>query len=270
MLLLLITLIDGSQINLKVDPAQTVQIDTAYGLVKVPWGDFREINVGVHVDDPALFKKRIADLGSEVYVDRVVAEKALKANYRQAYPFLVKAQDSDNFERSERAKKLIEKYGKFDLIDTATLKKGSFVGSVAHKHIVGDNECLGPTKLPLSQIVRVQVHMQKTVLNLPAGSAWTEVGFVSKQIHIIAAGQVDMYPTTPGYVYGPMGGGSTGAGGYPIGALIGRINGTTTFLVGADFSSSTLRGTLELKVNGAPEIWQPQVAPSGEFNVEVQ
>ena len=270
MLLLLITLIDGSQINMKVDAAKTVQVDTKYGVAKVPWADFRELSVGAgHCDDEPFFQKAIAELGDDNFKARVDAEKRLHANYRQAYKFLVEAATDANVERSRRAGDLLRKNGgTFELTDMVTLKRGGFEGTVTDKYVTGHNECLGEIKLRFSQIEMVKVQLQQHALKLPAGSPWVEVGYVGRAVKISATGTVNLWPTGQGYEFGPDGGG-VDVGGYPNGALLGRINGKT-FLVGANFSSSTMRGTLELRVNGAPESWNPPTAPTGQFDVEVK
>ncbi len=265
--ILLVTLLDGSAINLQVHKDHKFRFESEYGVWNLPVSHIREINVGCHVDDPAKIAQVAANLGTEKYKDRAEADAYLKAWYKQAYPTLLKLAQDQNPEVANRAAGVISRGGAHRLLDSIVCGNNSVEGMIADKYLAGVS-VLGELKIPFSQIVSINVRMDKRSLVMRPG-VWVNVGYAVDRITITASGSIDLWPQNLGSYVSSPDGIVAQTNGYPSGSLIGKLNGRT-FLVGSNFTSTGMRGKLELSVNPAPDNWVPHTEPIGSYNVEVE
>ena len=269
LVILLVTLLDGSAVNLKVPAATVLQFQTKHGQLSIPLGEVRECAVGVHVDTPEEYAGHAKALGDEKYGSRDEAMKFLKNHSRGAYRYLAPLKTSKDPEVARRVELLLKEYREFPIVEDKVSWAGSAVaGDITTPSLVGESACLGKLSIPFSQIKSILARMPAAKITIAGSDGWKEVGYViDGQLAIKASGEVDLWPQGGGqHVTGPDGYNQV-SGTYPAGALIGRV-GTKTFLVGRDFHTNNMdRGKLELRINGSP--WQ-NCTPSGEYTVEVE
>ena len=270
MLLLLVVMLDGSQINLSVDKAAYFDVSTRYGALKVPLADLGQVSFGVHYDDEKVFEQAVLELGKGEYKARDVADKFLAANPRPAYKWLKKAADSTDLEVKTRAKRLLERYKEPPpLIDMIGTKTGTYDGHIAQKDFVGESVSLGKLTVRLSQVKEILVRQVNEKVAVAFIDGWVKVGFVNGTCKVTAEGQIDMWPQQGGQWMASPDGQINGGGEferYPAGALVGRLNGKE-FLVGRHFSADNMgRGILEVRVNGVQ--WSKVM--EGEYMVQVE
>jgi hypothetical protein len=268
MIVLLITLLDGSQIHLKTSGSHLLTFQTQHGTLKVPLKSVRECTFGVHVDNPKRYETYAAELGGK-YGERDAATKFFKENRRGAYKYLLPLKDSADQEVKNRVALLLKEYdGVFPTVaDQLTLTDGYLSGEVMGEKLEGES-LLGKLSVPFCQIKSIQTRVQRAKLTLIPDGKWVEAAFViDGRVLITASGQVDLWPAQPGTYIAEPNGYSTHFEGYPAGALLGRVDGKVFFVGNRCQADSMGRGKLELKINGTP--WRDMI-PSGSFEVVVE
>ena len=273
LLVLLLTLLDGSQVTVKAPETTEFELVTAYGTLKVPAKALCEVTFGAHADNPSEFTAHVANLKSTEWKQRQAATVFLRTNSRAAYPFLLPLKTDPDHEVATRAKQLLDDYpDPPPTKDVLLLVDGSkLIGVLRTKEVAGENECLGTLAVKLSQIKTLTVRMRPRKISIEHAKGWQAIGYTSGAIKIKATGQVDLWPQGPGqYVCGPAGYNASNTTGhpnsFPFGALIGRI-GQREFLVGDNWKGELERGTLELRINNSA--W-PGSVPQGAFEVSVE
>lgn len=270
MTVLLVTLLDGSQINLSVPSQRKLIFLTPYAELHIPVSHLRECALGVHVDNPERFETYCRELGDDRYGQRDIAMKFLRENQRDAYKYLNKLRDSENPEVKRRLELLLKEYKTFPVIhDQITIATGNIQGEIKDILLPGENAALGKLSIRVSQIAKIATGLPKQKLTIVAANDWTEIGYIyNGRVKIAASGEVDLWPQVPGGYIARPDGYSTLFNGYPSGALLGRV-GNKVFLVGASLQTNNMdRGKLELRINGSP--WGTTTTPSGSFDVTVE
>jgi hypothetical protein len=262
-LLLLVTLLDGSQVNLKVKDDLSFDVATKYGALKIPLKDIRDVNVGVHVDNPKDFEGAAKALGNEKYGDRAAATKFLKDNPRGAWKYIQPLQKDPDPEVYKRVEQLTKDMDRPPILDNVALAGTYMAGDIKQTEIEGVSDSLGPLKIKMSQIKLIVMKQPGRDMELDASTeAWIEVEHVyDGRVTIVASGEIDLWPQTPGqYRTTPKGYSTAGKGGsYMAGALVGRGSDGKEFLIGENFSTVNFpRGKLEVRIVGNP--WN---GPSG-------
>jgi len=271
-LLLVITLLDGSSVNLKVNNDTAFDVQTKYGALKIPLKEARDITFGIHVDNPEQFINAVKSLGNEKYGDRVSSTKFLKDNPRGAWKYIQPLQKDPDQEINKRVQQLIDGMGnRPPILDSIAISSGYMSGEIKQTEIEGVSESLGPLKIKMSQVKLIVCKQPERDVELDAAnSEWQEVGQVfDGHVTINATGQVDIWPQGPGqYVCGPKGYTTAGKGGiYPAGALMGRGSDNKEFVVGDFFTATNLpRGKLELRIIGSP--WNN--VSSGTYKIRIE
>lgn len=272
MILLMLVLLDGSQLNMNV-PAETVwEYKTPYGVMQVPIKKIHDIQFGIHLEDEKPFIEAVKNLSNETYNLRNSATKFLKDNQREAYKFILPLKESKDPEVAKRVEQLLDQYKSFPTIeDSLELVDSNFrVGFLSLKEIKGESKSLGKMTIKVSELKSLAVKSNyNQVTKLQPDAEWVDIGWSHGAFTIAAMGEVDLWPMTPGvYKCGPKGH-TINTGPYPAGALLGRVNGGEVFVVGEHFTSNRLpRGKVEVRVNGSP--WPNSGKLDGFFEVRVE
>lgn len=269
--ILLLTLIDGSNLNVHVDAQSSLRVETKHGILQIKAEDIDKIEAGVHVDDYAKVASVAEDLVDESYKKRANADQFMRAWYRQCYPKLLQIAASKDAEGAARAAAILRDRPKYRIGDTLWLRDGSIIkGNIIDNKIRCTCQSLGDVQAVFfSQIDSVQANVVKKHIDISVDDGWVEVGRVVQPIAINATGEIDIWPQSLGQYVASPDGSNVNNGFYPSGALIGRVDGKE-FLVGRHFKAETLRGKLEIRVNPAPPTWQPQLGTLGSYQVEVE
>lgn len=267
MLILILTLTDGSALRLDVDKAYVFEIQTKYGVLSVPATDIVSADLGSHCDDAAVMDGYYKQLGDKDFKVRDKATRFFRANFRESYPYIKKALDSTDLEMSRRAKTLLKEGEAPRATDEFTLLGNSIQGLWRAKEITGVNRALGKMTVRVSQIDSIAITNKSGTISLVFEDGWKELGYINNKCHVSADGQVDMWPQNAGsWVATPTGHQNTQFDGYPAGALLGRMRGKV-FIMGNEFQADNMgRGKLEVKINGAP--WSNHF--EGEFHVTLK
>ncbi len=274
MVLLLLTLLDGSLVSLQAKDL-VFKIDGKYGSLSVPAGDVAEISLGVHLD-PVIegeCEGAYKNIGENAHGFRVMGMKYLSANKRNAYKYVVSGLKSSDPEVVKRCEQLKAGYGGIypKIVDIVRIDKyGELTCNVTNTFIEGKSESLGVLRIPISQIVKVARRGLNLRTVLEPNHVWEDFGYIGSRLSVRVSGQVDWWPLTPGqYQAGPNGlaNGAATIEGYPAGAVVGRVNGKE-FYVGESFQSDGMEpGILFLRINKTA--WKNS-NPSGNFTVEVE
>lgn len=285
---------DGSKIRVKLLDAE-LTVNTKYGVLKVPTKDISKIDFGLHFlpDFEVHAAREIKNLGSTAFKDRDGAGVVLLGMGPRVYPFLLDAEKSDDLEVAKRAagllKTLREKYAASKLMDRKQdmLHTVGFPvqGEIQDKEFRCVSDTLGELKLKIHSIVALTAHQSLTTdLTLNADyfgtefGTWMDAGISvtpGTTVNISAAGQVELWPQTPGqYLTGPEGHAPTaGRNGFRAGALVAKIGSGQPFVVGesisrlADASPSGVdQGRLFLAI--VPSPWNQRSA--GGYTVKVR
>ena len=271
-LLLLITLLDGSQVNLKVKDDSAFDMQTKYGVLKIPFKDIRDVNFGIHVDNPEAYVNAVKSLGNEKYGDRAASTKFLKDNLRGAWKYIQSDINNPDPEVSKRVESVIkEMKDRPPILDNIAVPSGYMAGDIKQTEIEGVSDSLGPLKIKISQVKLIVFKQPTANIELDASDeGWKEVGQVyDGRVTITAKGQIDLWAQGPGQcLTTPKGYTTVGKGGtYMAGAVVGRGADGREFLVGESFSATNFpRGKLELRIVGNP--WN---GPSmGKYQVSVE
>ncbi len=272
MVLLLLTLLDGSSVSLQTKDL-VFKIDGKYGGLSIPASDLTELSLGVHLGDTELYKTALENLGNEASAARTAAMKFLGTNKRGAYRYVVAGLKSKDLEVAKRCEQLKAGYGGIypQIEDRIRIDGyGAMTCNVTNTYIDGNSVSLGVLRIPISQIVKIARRNASKRTTLEPGQDWQDFGYYGSHLNVRVSGQVDWWPQTPGpYQAGPTGltNGAATIEGYPAGAVIGRMNGKT-FLVGESFISDGMEpGILFIKINKTE--WN-NINPSGSFSVEVE
>lgn len=268
MILLILTLLDGSSINLSVPEKAAWTMETKYGKLVVPLSDIQDCYLGVHYDNEQEYINAFGKLSSDVHAERDAATKFLQRNKRGAYQYVKLGLKSRHLEQVKRCEQLIKEYDDifpvlFDEINVNGF--GNVRGTIKVMFVEGASDSLGALKVRISQIRSISLRTKKAAKINPSLD-WQDFGHVKGRLSIRVAGDVDFFPAQPGQFIGKAGGVNGGLqGGYPPGAVIGKV-GTKTFLVGERFDTDNMdAGTLYLKVNQTG--WNS--IPTGEFEVTI-
>jgi hypothetical protein len=283
-----IRLADGSTVHAAF-LQEHVDVQTRYGLLRVPAADIRRIEFGLH--PPARLADQIAIalklLGSDVHAERDRASAELREAGHFARPGLALAAKSPDPEVARRAAELLAgilertspellAIGADDVVHTAGFP---VVGRIANPTLQCRSPILGALSLKLAELRTLHVRHGPATVELQLDAAkygsdvdqWLETTIAvdpGLNLSATAVGQVDLYPQTPGqYVAGPKGYNAVGRGGtFMSGSLVGRIgeNGKP-FLIGERCEMRGAEGKLYLHIT--PSQWN--TAPGGAFVVRI-
>lgn len=263
--LLMVTLLDGSQINLKVNPDTKLHLSTPYGELQVPLSQLQIANLASHPEreDEHTILAAIKDLRSNDYKLRDQATRLLALNMREAYRFIAADKTADA-EAAKREETLLKSVSPMPLYDSIKTADGAFAGMLTDKDIVGES-LVGKLTIPISKVLSIGVNTLKKSLSIKPEDGWIQIGRGAGRLHINAAGAVDMWPQTLGtYVTGPDGHDNL-AGAYRGCALIGRLDGKEEFLIGSSVTVTTGR-MIEVRINASP--W-PSTTPTGNYDLTI-
>lgn len=257
MILLLITCLDGSSVNLKVKDDIAFNVQTKYGALKVPLKDIRDVNVGIHVDNEIPYITAVNQLGDETYGHRAKATKFLKDNPRGAWKYIQPLQNHKDLEVEKRVKQLMEGMERPPILDNIAVSGSYMAGEIKETEIEGVSDSLGPLKIKMSQIKLIQVKQEGKSFELDAADdGWHEVGTVyDGKVTITVSGEIDLWAQGPGqYKCGPKGYTAAGKGGtYMAGVVVGRGSDGKEFVVGERFSATSFpQGKVELRIVSNP------------------
>jgi hypothetical protein len=269
-ILLMVTMLDGSQVNLQVDRAATFDVTTKYGTLKIPVADMVKVNFGVHYDNEELYKSAVKDFANGKYKSRDGAFKFLSQNQRWAWKWLKSVENDSDLEVKNRAVALLKLYKSTPpLTDDVGLRDGTIDGQIQQKSISGESVSLGMVTVKVSQIKSIATRADNAEITLSLAEGWKKAGYVNGSCEVNASGHVDMWPQQGGrWMAGPNGqiNGGLMHESYPAGSLLGRLNGKV-FLLGEHFYAQNIgRGELEVRINGAP--WSTTF--EGEYRVKVE
>lgn len=270
MILLLLTLLDGSAVNLRTDNFN-FKIESKYGVMTIPANDLLDARIGVHYDDESEFISAYAQLAHDTFGSRDKATKFLAKNQRGAYKYVLLGLKSTDQEVVKRSQDLWNSYGgHFPVVDDEiVVGEGAIKGTIKNEFIEGTSESLGALKVRMSQIANISLK-SFTKVSLRSGADWVPFGFVRGKVSITVTGRIDLWPQTPGqYVTEPTGllNNQVQNNGYNVGAVIGMV-GKKTFLVGAGIKTDNMdSGMLYLRVN--PAAWAAAPITEGAFEVRI-
>lgn len=272
MILLLITCLDGSNINLKVKDDIAFDLHTKYGVLKVPLKDIRDVNFGIHVDNPEAYINAAKSLGNEKYGDRAAATKFLKDNPRGAWKYIQPLQKDTDPEVAKRVQQLME--GMKDrppVLDNVAVSGSYFAGEIKQTEIEGVSGSLGLVKIKVSQMLVLRVKQDAVEIELDAADeGWKEIGTIyDGKVSIKVSGEIDLWAQGPGqYKCGPKGYTAAGKGGtWMAGVVVGRGSDGKEFLVGESFSATNFpNGKLELRIVSNP--WNG--LSMGKYQIQVE
>ena len=268
-------LCDESIIIGDVDDSFVFEVETAYGVLKIPACDIASIDVGYHLTDEetVVVAKAIKDLGSKIFREREDAMQAL-IKYGQRPYRLVREADISDLEVKERIEKYVNKTNPDSnkLTDAVTAKDVTASGKILTKVIPMTTATLGQVKIPVAHLIRIGTGSDVKVVVQPDAD-WQEIkgGKLLKnaKFEITAKGSVDLWPQQPGpYLTGPNGYQVPGKGGvYRAGKLIGKIGVSgAVFEIGEKYSLTVSEsGPLYLKIVESP--WNCN--SSGQFEVRI-
>src|SRR5262249_33239563 len=274
--------------------AEKIEVDTVYGKLSVPVRDVRRIEFGMRLPEGAdkKIETAIKQLASTEYKEREAAVRDLVELGAYAYPALVQAARKGEPEVLKRAQDAIAKIKakvpakelrlpEEDKVITPTF---TIVGRITASSLRAKTEYFGDVDLSLATLrhLRQLTEMRENEIVVDAAkhtqpNGWLDTGITVQNfstLAIVASGEVDLRPSTPGQLtsgprgYGraadglaPAGGGFVGGGkkmvkgGGPAasrispGSLVGRIgeNGEM-FLIGDRFEGSVGDGKLYLQI----------------------
>lgn len=274
---------DGSVVHMAIQNPM-IDIETRYGVLKVPMGDVRSVMFGVHFAPGHEEKVRsmVVAIGSTVPKEREAAQKVLQA-MPAAYHILVRAAaTSADMEVKQRAAQIarsmeaafhdeVLKLNPDDILLTTDNQR--ITGKIISGDMKGVSKSLGEVvvKLHEASSMTIQKGNSLQMVVLP-DKGWQKTGiFVDNFVafNIVAEGNIDLWPQGAGqYVTGPNGYTTAAKGGsHMAGSLIGRIgeNGKE-FFVGASCKTPTLdRGELFLSIAQSP--WNNESA--GKYDVRI-
>jgi hypothetical protein len=276
---------------------ERVEVMTKFGKLSIPIAEIVKIDFGVHVP-PDLDKKitqAIADLDSENYKTRELALNNLVGWGPYAYPQVYQAVKTGPLEVKKRAQLAMDKLKakhpahklrlrQHDLIFTENF---TVVGQITTLTIKAKAENFGEVELQLAKLraIRSLATGLDAEATVDAGKyavsgQWMDSGFEARdgmRLHIVASGNVDLWPQQGGrFSCGPGGfdqnagfGKKVKGGGLQLpGTLLGRI-GTDgpTFVIGDSYDGPTNReGKLFLQI--VPSPWMPG-GSVGTYNVKI-
>lgn len=270
---------DGSTVYVTVK-TPTLDVETKYGRLSVPFADVQHVQFGAHFkpgDDERL-QELLNKLGDENVKVREAATKGIQQLGPAAYPFL--RSDAKDVEVRQRSALLSvwfhQRFPKDRLLpsrdDTVSTPDGRLSGRITTPAILVESPHLGEMKLNLFDLSSLRSVSKPAELNVQADRDWQDSGMMVRhgsKLHLSAEGQVDLWAQAPGqYLVGPNGYTQAGTGSsFMAGALIGKINDGSPFLVGSEYASFPGDGRLWLRV--VPSPWGNSVM-SGGFAVKVR
>ena len=272
MILLLLTLLDGSLIHLRVDNFP-IQLEGRYGVLSIPVKDLIDCSAGVHYADENEYKHAYESLGSQLHGSRDRAMKFLATHQRGAYKYVMLGLKTEDLEVVKRCEELLASYnGRFPAIDDELRVSGygTVSGTIKNKYIEGVSVSLGAMKIDMSQVDFI-IKKSEEKIKLTSAIEWKACGFVKGSLSIDITGKVDIWPQTPGqYVTDGNGliNNQAMANGYNVGAVVGKV-GEKTFLVGSHFKTENIdAGMLMLRIN--PAQWSGVNATEGFLEVSIK
>ncbi len=228
--------VNGSSIRVFLK-STTFEIDTRFGLLKVPLQEVRAIEFGLHYPEGVVAKitQAIEDLGKSDFTIREKAAKYLLEVGPFAYPMLTAALESSELEVARRAKDLVKtvqkKYSKKDLKanpeDKVVTTSFTIFGKIQAKNVNTESENFGPLTVSLDRLRSVRylgASMSDVEVTIDAAkyanaNQWLETNFQTNgraAISITAKGSIDTWPQGAGqYMTGP-----NGVGGQMLGAAL--------------------------------------------------
>jgi hypothetical protein len=279
---------DGSVVRVAV-LQPSLQVQTRYGKLTIPVEHVRRVDFGLHLSDTARqqIDGAIKRLGSGAYREREQAVRLLAGQGALALPALLQASKSTDLEVAHRAEAALQqikektpeeaqRLREEDVIDTADFP---VVGRLATPTIKARTAYFGDVELRLTELRQLRFRggagdrdiLVDAATHGSASGQWLDTGFEISghgRLKISAAGQVDLWPQTPGqYLSTPKGYGAVANGSALPGTLLGRIgeNGSV-FQVGETYEARpTERGKLYLHI--VPSPWNN--ASSGSYRVQV-
>jgi hypothetical protein len=276
---------------------ERVEVETKFGKLSIPIAEIAKIDFGVHVP-PGLQKQinqAIDDLDSDNYKTRELALNNLVGWGPYAYPAVYKAVKSGPLEVKKRAQLAMDKLKakhparklRLRAEDIIYTESFTVVGKITTLTFKAKADNFGEVELQLAKLrlirslntaldAEVTIDAAKYAVN----GQWMDSGFEAREgmrLHIVASGNVDLWPQQGGrFSCGPGGfdqnagfGKKIKGGGLHLpGALLGRI-GTDgpTFVIGDSYNGATNRdGKLYLQI--VPSPWN-QGGSVGTYNVKI-
>jgi len=273
---------DGSRIRL-VTPGDSIEIQTPYGKLAIPFGEIRRIDFGFHYPPGAKEKidAAIKSLGASAFKERDAAERELMHIGPLTYRAASSALKSDNPEVVARVRKIVSRIEAAHSRDSLARDKDrisardfTVIGTILAPSLAVKSSVLGDVVLPVASI-RSMTFLginSEANLKIEADGKWVDSGIDMDEFRKLtasASGQVDIWPQGAGqYVTGPNGFTTNAAGGlaFPAGSLLGKIEGDI-FLIG-DSWTGTKAGRLFLSV--APSPWNTPSTGSYAVRLNLQ
>jgi hypothetical protein len=270
-------LTDESIIIGDVDDKFTLEVETAYGILKIPAQDIATVDMGYHLidEEEGIVAQAIKDLGSAAFKKREEATRALIKLGPRPYRLVHKA-DTTDLEIKERLDRYLSSTNPDSnkLSDVVTAKDLNVAGRILTKAIPVSSATLGHVNLPIAHLTRLTngIDVRTTV---QADADWQEIKGAklvkNTAFDFAAKGSIDLWPQQAGqYVTGPDGHANTiGKGGvHKAGKLIGKIGASgAVFEIGEKSSiTATETGPLYLKIVESP--WNN--ASSGQYEVRIK
>ena len=275
---------------------ENLEIVTKYGTLRVPTGEIRRIEFGIHppADVVKAIDKAVKKLGQQSFEDREQGTNELVAIGAPAYLALYKASKSSDLEVANRAKTALMRIRQKvpedqlrvrddDWIQTAEF---SVVGRITATTIKATTAVFGETDLKVADLrsIRSLGSQAEAEVTIDGGkyainsTQWLDTGVelsLEDDLAITASGQVDLWANGGGgqFITGPGGTwqGGRNTTGHPPGALLGRIgeNGPT-FLIGESYRGVSKReGKLYLQISPSPYAQNGPSPVSGAYKVTI-
>jgi hypothetical protein len=274
-----------------------ISVLTPYGKLTVPAVDVRRIDFGHHppVGTDRRIRDAIEQLAAKTFATRETASKQLLALGPLSYDALQKATKAADIEVVRRAKDLLKKLEAvhseerlqrkaYDLVHTPTFV---IAGQVEGATLKVKTAYFGESQLKLSDMwslrsldgpAAVTVLVDSARYAVPNNIVWLQTEVEVRKgstLHVVASGQIDMYPLGADagmWMAGPggpkwVGGGGVMMGGMQPGTLVGRIGKTgKEFVIGEQVEEPARNeGRLFLRI--VPSPWGN--GSTGEYKVVV-
>lgn len=214
------TMADGSFVVLAASREQSLEVQTKYGKLTVPFAEIRRIEFGHHVrpGETEKIEASVKKLGSSNFAERDTASKLL-ANYgEEAWYVLQQATKHPDKEVTNRVDKILSQLSGITIrkqTDTVLTQEGTIVGRISNETIKATSTHFGELVLRPCDMREFRVHDKREVeFSIDAekyglSNQWLDTGInlmLKEKIDLIATGTVDLFPLEPGrYTAGPDG-----------------------------------------------------------------
>lgn len=256
-----LSLTDGSILPVVITQP-TLEIQTKYGRLAVPFSDVRSIVFAGRVANEPVLRALLEDLGATSFADREKSGKLIIEQGPGAYPFLLQAARSSDSEISDRAGKLAVMFrDKFpaerlcpSLEDTIQAVDLEIRGKIVSPVIAVKSLILGDLNAKVLHLRSLRIVPTSSAQAVHTDADWVSTGIYLDDLVKVSAsaeGNVDLWPVQPGqYICGPAGYTSK-TGEFQAGALLVKIGSDPPFALGERAELRGL-GMIHFKVNPNP------------------